>query len=429
MDEIIPIPDATSQNTEPEERTSRYGALPEDRREGVALCLSGGGYRAALFHLGGLERLNEMGVLSSVSTISSVSGGSMVSARVATALAMGEISWPEEGRMIENWTEAVSDPVRAFTRRNIRTPAILNRLNPSNWFHDHAGGDGLAAQYYKHLTPLSLSALPDAPRFIISATDMVFGVNWTFDSRPGRAGSHPAGYTSGLPSGFSLARAVAASSCFPPVFNPIAAGLDPDQLTGGEYRGDDRADLVGSIRLSDGGVFDNMGLEPVWDTHRWVLVSDGGAPFSAQRPLGLFQRLARYQAITSNQALSMRKRWLIRNFEAGDLSGTYWGTTSSPHSYPPEDTHPGYGDQLAGAIARIRTDLDRFTRTEADALFTHGYFLANVAAGVHLEELVALPGPPTRPAPDPDDPALAEDLEGSSRRRLLGRGFLWGGRV
>ncbi len=49
----------------------------------IALCPSGGGFRAALFHLGVLRRLHETGVLDQISTISSVSGGSIVAAFVA----------------------------------------------------------------------------------------------------------------------------------------------------------------------------------------------------------------------------------------------------------------------------------------------------------------------------------------------------------
>jgi NTE family protein len=44
---------------------------------GIALCLSGGGFRAMLFHLGTLWRLNEFGYLPKLKLISSVSGGSI----------------------------------------------------------------------------------------------------------------------------------------------------------------------------------------------------------------------------------------------------------------------------------------------------------------------------------------------------------------
>src|SRR5437667_12269541 len=53
---------------------------PED---GVALCLSGGGYRAMLFHLGALWRINELGYLQKLDRISSVSGGSITSGALA----------------------------------------------------------------------------------------------------------------------------------------------------------------------------------------------------------------------------------------------------------------------------------------------------------------------------------------------------------
>src|SRR2546423_6552595 len=46
--------------------------------EGIALCLSGGGYRAMLFHLGALWRLNELAYLPKLNRISSVSGGSII---------------------------------------------------------------------------------------------------------------------------------------------------------------------------------------------------------------------------------------------------------------------------------------------------------------------------------------------------------------
>ena len=52
-------------------------------QEGIALCLSVGGYRAMLFHLGALWRLNELGHLSRLARISSVSGGSITAGALA----------------------------------------------------------------------------------------------------------------------------------------------------------------------------------------------------------------------------------------------------------------------------------------------------------------------------------------------------------
>ena len=56
-------------------------------RHGIGLCLSGGGFRATLFHLGALRRMNELGILSrdDFRTVASVSGGSIAAAALATA--------------------------------------------------------------------------------------------------------------------------------------------------------------------------------------------------------------------------------------------------------------------------------------------------------------------------------------------------------
>src|SRR3954453_15117338 len=61
-----------------------YLPVPETRRSGPALCLSGGGFRATIFHLGALRRLNELGALPRLEVITSVSGGSITNGMLAT---------------------------------------------------------------------------------------------------------------------------------------------------------------------------------------------------------------------------------------------------------------------------------------------------------------------------------------------------------
>src|ERR1700727_2751182 len=53
--------------------------------DGIGLCLSGGGFRAMLFHLGAFIRLNEMGLLSKLDRVASVSGGSIAAGALAVA--------------------------------------------------------------------------------------------------------------------------------------------------------------------------------------------------------------------------------------------------------------------------------------------------------------------------------------------------------
>src|SRR5688572_20200187 len=99
---------------------------------GCALCLSGGGFRAALFHLGALRRLNELGVLPRVTMITSVSGGSILNGILA--MNWGRLSQKGDGRL-NGFDEAVANPLRAFCARDLRTPLLVgSRLNPLNWF-------------------------------------------------------------------------------------------------------------------------------------------------------------------------------------------------------------------------------------------------------------------------------------------------------
>src|SRR5439155_14387789 len=153
-------------------------------RSGTALCLSGGGYRAALFHLGALRRLNELGLLSKVTTICSVSGGSILAAHLAQRLR----PWPKEGEVIGDWDERVAGPFRAFTTKNIRTGPILERLEPWYWPSTSTAVEALAKIYERDLTTLRLAELPEHPRFILCATDMAYGVNWVFERT--RAGDY-----------------------------------------------------------------------------------------------------------------------------------------------------------------------------------------------------------------------------------------------
>jgi NTE family protein len=185
--------------------------LPDaaSRRHGIGLCLSGGGFRAALFHLGALRRLNELGILSKIDTITSVSGGSIMSAHLATRLT----PWPTTGTAAPRW-DLIAQSFRDFTSKDLRTGAILTRLLPWHWFDSTTGVKALEAAYTARLTKLRVTELPAQPRFVFCATDLAFGVNWVFERS--RVGDYQAGYVS-PPLDWPLARAVAASSCFPPV--------------------------------------------------------------------------------------------------------------------------------------------------------------------------------------------------------------------
>src|SRR5688500_3525832 len=87
----------------PEDRARAGGPDP-----GVALCLSGGGYRAMLFHLGSLWALNDHKYLQKLDRISSVSGGSIIAAHLG--LSWSGLTFQNGGAV--NFLELIVKPIR-----------------------------------------------------------------------------------------------------------------------------------------------------------------------------------------------------------------------------------------------------------------------------------------------------------------------------
>jgi NTE family protein len=377
----------------------------------VGLSLSGGGYRATLFHLGAVRRLNELGILPKLTTVSSVSGGSILNAFLASRLPAPLTSG------IADFDGSASQPVREFCSRDIRRWLALEAVVPGT--HNSSG---LAKQYDQYLTSRKLlKDIFPTPFHVFCTTDLAYGVNWMFKRK--QCGDYQAGFQD-TPADWLLGTAVAASSCFPPVFKPLNLNLDPTKLKDGKVPPSPQRDkCIREITFSDGGVYDNLGLEPVWRDHEIVLSSDGGALFPVGGDLGFAWEIGRFLSIPENQALALRKRWLISNFVANQMKGTYWGIGSTAYAYGIEQ---GYSNDLAkNYIAAIRTDLDSFSDAEASVLENHGYWLADAAIKKHVPTLLPAMVPPVNvPNPawaGPED-KIKEALKDSSKRTLLGHG-------
>ena len=175
----------------------------------TALCLSGGGYRAMVFHIGVLWRLYETGLLKDIKRISSVSGGSITAGQLA--LAWRNLSFgPDSVR--SDFIPKFVEPLRAFAGVTIDAESvILGALLPGSV------GDRIAKAYDDHLFHgKTLQDMPDEPRFVINATNVQSGALWRFmkpymrDYRVGKVEKPKV----------PLAQAVAASSAFPPVLSP-----------------------------------------------------------------------------------------------------------------------------------------------------------------------------------------------------------------
>ncbi len=380
-------------------------------RSGIGICLSGGGFRASLFHLGALRRLHELGILQQSRWISSVSGGSIL----AGHLAQCQIDRGRGGRLdFENWQREVSDPFHAFAARDLRTwPVIRNCA--WNWFAPNPLLRSLEARYRKRVTKLALRDLPVSPEYIFCATDLTFGVNWEFSRE--HVGSYQAGYLdlssdSKAARDMTVARAMTASACFPPLFGPMRAGIAPAVLAGGKYHGPNRDKLVRKLELSDGGVYDNMGTEPIWKRAATVLVSDCGAPFVYAGGKEPWRMLLRYTSVISRQTQALRTRILnaVWNAPPGQRAydGTRWQLASGASAQSgPLPGRIGYSAELAKTlIAGIRTDLDAFSVGEMCVLENHGYCNADYQVRSEMGELV---GATPRAAVAPYQEWMSED--------------------
>src|SRR5262245_47013951 len=90
--------------------------------EGIGLCLSGGGFRAMLFHLGSLIRLNELSLLPKIDRVSSVSGGSLAAGILAAGWA--DLGFNADG-VATRFHDAVSEPLLRLARKRVDIPAIV----------------------------------------------------------------------------------------------------------------------------------------------------------------------------------------------------------------------------------------------------------------------------------------------------------------
>jgi NTE family protein len=363
-----PVHDAKVASRDPE-----HFDQPED---GVALCLSGGGYRAMLFHLGALWRLNELGYLPRLARISSVSGGSITAA--VLALAWPTLSFDSAG-IAAGFQDKLVDPLRAFAGRTIDLPAIvLGILLPGRTISDQ-----IAASYRRHLFgDATLQNLPDEPRFVVNATSLQSGVLFRFskpylwDYRVGEV----------VAPTVPLAVAVAASSAFPPILSPARLRFPAGAFTPGSGDGLQKEPYTRRLLLSDGGVYDNLGLETVWKRYKTILVSDGGGHLkdTASPPRDWLRQSFRVLGVIDNQVRSLRKRQVIDGYKTGARSGTYWGIRSHTADYQLPDSLPS-PPQATDALAAVPTRLAAMPAELQERLINWGYAIADTALRRHLE--------------------------------------------
>jgi NTE family protein len=348
---------------------------------GAGLCLSGGGYRAMVFHIGVLWRLYEAGLLGSLKRISSVSGGSITAG--VLALKWRKLSF-DPARLKTDFVPEVVTPLRGLAGETIDADSVITgTLFPGSI------SDRIAAAYDEHLFHgATLQDMPDAPRFVINATNVQSGVLWRFmkpfmrDYRVGEV-KNPT---------VPLAKAVAASSAFPPVLSPCELRLKESDFTPNSGEDLQRRPFTTHVFLTDGGVYDNLGLETVWKRYQTVLVSDAGGQLEAEEEPKSDPARHAYRVLNliDNQVRALRKRQAIDSFESGTRKGAYWGIRTNIADYQLPDALPCPFDKTM-ELAETPTRLKRMNDELQERLINWGYAVCDAALRKHVDATLAKP--------------------------------------
>jgi NTE family protein len=345
---------------------------------GLGLCLSGGGYRAMLYHAGALLHLNELGLLGRLDEVSSVSGGSITSGVLATR--WRSLDFDDRG-VATNFRDVVVVPLIAVAEKSIDIRAALMGFLPGST------ASGTVAHFYERelFHGATLQDLPERPRFTFMATNLQTGNGWRFardyaaDFRVGRI-TNPR---------FTVASVVAASSAFPPFLSPARFDLGDHVVEPMEGADLHRPPFTHTAVLTDGGAYDNLGLERVWKRCRSVLVSNAGACVpEIGSPTGRwFGQAYRTLNIIHGQAENLRRRLLFAMANAGQRKVAYWSIDTSPCSFGlSRDT--GVTAQETEQASQIPTRLTSLPQAQIDLLIRAGYAAASAAIERHLSDVV-----------------------------------------
>jgi len=404
----------------------------------VGLALSGGGFRASLYHIGVLAKLAELGILRHISVLSCVSGGSIVGAyyylQVKNLLEGKGENANKEVLSDQDYLKIVERLEKDFLKKikgNIRMKIFSNLwanfkfFFAKNYSRTHRLGELYEKELYASLIkekeqqgkPILMKDLaikpklnPEkqnwqrafkVPELIINATTLNTGHNWQFSTK--KMGEPPANILSEINAKYRLRRmeykeagvhkdirlghVVAASSGVPGIFDPLTIkGLYEDV----------------EVQLVDGGVHDNQGGTSLLQQECSILlVSDASGQLQTQaigsaNPLTVLGR-------TNNILMERVRESSFQDLNHRNYSGMikalfFVHLTKALNAEPkdwigiaahkeikkpniPQTTDLAYGinPEIQQLVSEIRTDLDAFNEQEAYALMYSGYKMAEAA--------------------------------------------------
>lgn len=337
----------------------------------LALALSGGGHRAAAFHLGILKYLAKQHLLERVTDISTTSGGSLVIAQLFHS--SGEaLNWPDSETFLKHSLPYCKHQI---TQQSLENSFIKRMLSPSNWllFGNRAN---LMARSLKQLWSITknMGHLPAQPSWVINGTANISGNRWYIEqkNKMHRMGSQDLGEQDSF--NFPIADAIAISAAYPGVIGPYR--LRTQQW---------------DLYLSDGGLYDNLSLEALYDIESRTLKADLDASYllvcdaskeiqhkplaPVWRPL---LRTLRLIDVINHQVRSLRLRTLLPELKGSSELGMYLAIGTQPNVE--QDDLPSklknyefLSNEAVNEAKHTRTSLACLSESQFDTLVRHGY--------------------------------------------------------
>lgn len=361
--------------------------LKTDLKMGIAL--SGGGIRAAVFHLGVLGRLAEDKLLENITRISTVSGGTLVTGMI---FSIAGYKWPTSEFYLQ---QCLTQARYYFTKKDIQTKALFWGIRkPLSLIQKRAN---LISRSIQDCWKISgnLNDLPLQPRWTINATTYESGKNWRFIPQR-RMGDYIVNHVKNPD--ILLADAMTASAAYPGLIGPFT--LDTQRFSWYEYEGKTQIQIqpkFKKLHLWDGGIYENLGVEPLFkigekhkyhDDYNFLVVSDASNPIGSKKYTSRsLKRAIRLINISMDQVRSLRTRTLINHFENNENSGVYLKIGNTGRKIlEAVETNVNIIDKLtennlsprdAHLAENFETTLRKLSVDKYNLLYQHGWEVAN----------------------------------------------------
>ncbi len=421
----------------------KVDAIQSMYRGKVGLALSGGGFRASFYHIGVLAKLAELDMLRHVEVLSCVSGGAILGTHYYLELRrlINDEKTKDEQVDRKDFINIVKNIEKNFllgVQENPRVRVLaspwdnLKMIFSSNYSRTKRLGELYEKLIYskiedgeqnseRYLNGLYMYPEGDKtflprrdnwcrrckiPELVLNCTTLNTGHNWQFtaswmgesptqiDPDVDANDRYRRTYYNDAPEPYKkmrLGNAVSASSCVPGLFEPIVLDGLYEETT---------------VRLIDGGIYDNQGVAGLLEQDCNVIISSDatGQKETEKDPGGgvikpllrtntaLIQRVrsSQYQDLKAKETAGILKGFayvhLKQDLKGEDISWVDSTEAEEAKQDVNEITDYGIRKDIQKLLAGVRTDLDSFSDIEAYALMTSGYCAIEKAVEKSVKE-------------------------------------------